>query len=96
MRILANPLKGDPKVISGEPGSVGLGVLSLILEEDRLKEIAEKLNINKDSKILIINTEDDTDPENYKRIVWDGLIHRFKEISVDCKLICAVEFNNPL
>lgn len=68
MRILANPLKGDPKVISGEPGSVVLGVLSLILEEDRLKEIAEKLNINKDSKILIINTEDDTDPENYKRI----------------------------
>ncbi len=47
MRILANPLKGDPKVISGESGSVGLGVLSLILYEDVLKEIAEKLNINK-------------------------------------------------
>ena len=72
MRILANPLKGDTRVISGESGSVGLGVLSLILEEDRLKEIAEKLNINKDSKILIINTEGDTDSENYKRIVWDG------------------------
>ena len=72
MRILANPLKGDPKVISGESGAVGLGVLSLILEEDSLKEIADKLNINKDSKILIISTEGDTDPENYKRIVWDG------------------------
>lgn len=72
MRILANPLEGDPKVISGESGAVGLGLLSLILEEDRLKEIAEKLNINKDSKILIISTEGDTDSENYKRIVWDG------------------------
>ncbi|MGS5517992.1 diaminopropionate ammonia-lyase [Clostridioides difficile] len=72
MRILANPLKGDPKVISGESGAVGLGVLSLILEEDGLKEIADKLNINKDSKILVISTEGDTDPENYKRIVWDG------------------------
>lgn len=72
MRILANPLKGDPKVVSGESGAVGLGILSLILEEDGLKEIAEKLNINKDSKILVISTEGDTDPENYKRIVWDG------------------------
>lgn len=72
MRILANPLKGDPKVVSGESGAVGLGILSLILEEDGLKEIAEKLNINKDSKILVISTEGDTDSENYKRIVWDG------------------------
>lgn len=72
MRILANPLKGDPKVVSGESGAVGLGVLSLILEDDGLKEIADKLNINKDSKILVISTEGDTDPENYKRIVWDG------------------------
>ncbi|MFL8674976.1 diaminopropionate ammonia-lyase [Clostridioides sp. GD02404] len=72
MRILANPLKGDPYVVSGESGAVGLGILSLILEEDGLKEIADKLNINKDSKILVISTEGDTDPENYKRIVWDG------------------------
>lgn len=72
MRILANPLKGDPYVVSGESGAVGLGVLSLILEDDGLKEIADKLNINKDSKILVISTEGDTDPENYKRIVWDG------------------------
>lgn len=72
MRILANPLKGDPKVISGEFAAVGPGILSLILYEDRLKEIADKLNINKDSKIFIISTEGDTDPENYKKIVWDG------------------------
>lgn len=72
MRILTNPLKGNPKVISGEFAAVGLGILSLILYEDRLKEIADKLNINKDSKILIISTECDTDPENYKKIVCDG------------------------
>ena len=60
MRILANPLNGDPKVVSGESGAVGLGILSLILEEDGLKEIAEKLNINKDSKILVISTEGDS------------------------------------
>jgi diaminopropionate ammonia-lyase len=72
MRILGNPLKGDPKITSGESGAVGLGILSLILEENALKEIVEKLNINKDSKILIISTEGDTDPVSYRKIVWDG------------------------
>lgn len=71
MRILGNPLKGDPKITSGESGAVGLGILSLILEENALKGIVEKLNINKDSKILIISTEGDTDPVNYRKIVWD-------------------------
>lgn len=72
MRILGHPLKGDPKVISGESGAVGLGILSLILDENGLKEIAEILNLNKDSKILIISTEGDTDPDNYRKVVWDG------------------------
>ncbi|MBW9151052.1 diaminopropionate ammonia-lyase [Clostridium estertheticum] len=72
MRILGNPLKGDPKVISGESGAVCLGMVSLILGDDNLKEIAEKLKLNKDSKILIISTEGDTDPISYKKIVWDG------------------------
>lgn len=72
MRILGNPLADDPKVISGESGAVGLGILSLILQDNHLKEIAEKLNIDKDSRILLISTEGDTDPEGYREIVWDG------------------------
>ncbi|MPQ32959.1 diaminopropionate ammonia-lyase [Clostridium estertheticum] len=72
MRMLGNPLKGDPKVISGESGAVCLGMVSLILGDDNLKEIAEKLKLNKDSKILVISTEGDTDPISYKNIVWDG------------------------
>jgi diaminopropionate ammonia-lyase len=73
MRILGNPLTGDPRVISGESGAVGLGVLSSIMEEHDLPEIANILHINKDSKILIISTEGDTDPEGYRSIVWDGI-----------------------
>jgi diaminopropionate ammonia-lyase len=72
MRILGNPLEGDPRVISGESGAVGIGILSLILEKGNLKDIAEKLNINKDSRILIISTEGDTDQDNYRKVVWDG------------------------
>lgn len=52
----------EPKIISGESGVVGLGILRLILEEYGLKEITEKLDINKDLKILIISIEGYTIP----------------------------------
>lgn len=73
MRMLGNPLPGDPRVISGESGAVGLGVLSLIQEEQALLHIASQLQINKDSRILLISTEGDTDPVGYRNIVWDGM-----------------------
>jgi len=73
MRMLGNPLRGDPQVVSGESGAVGLGLLSLIIQDNQLKEIAEKLNISKDSKILVISTEGDSDPEGYREIAWDGM-----------------------
>ena len=73
MRILGNPLKGDPQVISGESGAVGLGIVSFILENNDLKDLREKLNINEGSKILVISTEGDTDPKNYRKIVWDSM-----------------------
>jgi diaminopropionate ammonia-lyase len=33
MRILANPIADDKQIISGESGSVGLGLLSLLMEK---------------------------------------------------------------
>lgn len=68
MRILGSPLPGDPQVISGESGAVGLGVLSLLAGSD----LAEPFSIDKDSRVLIISTEGDTDPQRYREIVWDG------------------------
>ncbi|QZY54820.1 diaminopropionate ammonia-lyase [Crassaminicella profunda] len=72
MRVLGNPLIGDPQVISGESGAVGVGVLSLILEREEYKGITENLDLNSNSKILFISTEGDTDPQHYRDIVWDG------------------------
>ncbi|MBE6066039.1 diaminopropionate ammonia-lyase [Clostridium cochlearium] len=72
MRILASPLKGDPQIISGESGAVGLGVVSLLTQKDYYKELKLKLKLNEDSNILVISTEGDTDPDKYKEIVWDG------------------------
>lgn len=72
MRILGNPLNGDDKVVSGESGAVGMGLLSLILDKSELKDCRKKLNLDKNSTILVISTEGDTYPERYRKVVWDG------------------------
>lgn len=71
MRILANPLGDDAKIVSGESGAVGMGLLSILLTDEKYKDIVEKLYINESSKVLIISTEGDTDPENYYKVLWD-------------------------
>jgi diaminopropionate ammonia-lyase len=73
IRILANPAGNDPKVISGESGSVGIGMLSLIMKYEELDELKKELKLDENSVILIFNTEGDTDPVNYRKILWDGL-----------------------
>ncbi|WP_066320224.1 diaminopropionate ammonia-lyase [Bacillus sp. FJAT-29814] len=72
MRILANPLGSDPHIVSGESGAVGPGLVSLAVDKISLNNMKESLNLNQDSKILIISTEGDTDPEHYRKVVWDG------------------------
>ena len=72
IRILANPLGDDGKVVAGESGSVGIGLLSLLSLEKECAELKGKLGLNEDANILIINTEGATDPVNYRRILWDG------------------------
>ncbi|TCK97748.1 diaminopropionate ammonia-lyase [Natranaerovirga hydrolytica] len=71
MRILGNPLSTDPKVISGESGAVGVGLLS-VLNLDENKALKEALEIDEDSIVLNFSTEGDTDANTYREIVWDG------------------------
>lgn len=59
-----HPIGNDPQIISGESGSAGLAAL-LSLKESGLWE---QIGINKNSKILLFNTERDTDPESFSRI----------------------------
>jgi diaminopropionate ammonia-lyase len=72
MRILGNPLKGDARIISGESGAVTAGLLSVITIDEKYKELKEAINLNSDSRVLVINTEGNTDTDVYRRIVWDG------------------------
>ncbi len=74
MRRLAAPVKGDPQVVSGESGAVGMGLLAALLEGEKYKDLREAMGLTKDSVILMFSTEGDTDPENYRRIVWDGAL----------------------
>lgn len=78
MRILGNPLQGDDRVISGESGAVPAGFLHTVLTDERYKDIKEALKLDENSKILLISTEGDTDPENYRKVVWYGE-HPYKE-----------------
>lgn len=72
MRILGNPLGDDAPVIAGESGAVTAGLLYLLLRNPRMMEVRELLGLNHNSTILLINTEGDTDPDHYRKIVWDG------------------------
>ncbi len=69
MRILANPIGSDPKIISGESGAVGMGVLDLLIKDSKYHGLAQLLEIDSNSSILLISTEGDTDPINYKKII---------------------------
>ena len=73
MRILGNPLRGDPRVISGESGASTTGFVAEVMENSNLLWLRELFRLDESSKVLCISTEGDTDRENYRRIVWDGL-----------------------
>ncbi len=72
MRMLSTPVKGDPRVVSGESGAVGMGVLDAIMCDDAYKELREKLELDRFSQVLMFSTEGNTDPQKYRRVIWDG------------------------
>lgn len=69
MRILANPLGNDKKIISGESGAVGVGVVHSIMKKKYLSDLKKDMGLDNNSVVLIISTEGDTDKESYKRII---------------------------
>ena len=67
MRAYANPIGIDKAVLAGESGAVTYGLVNRILQDKTLRNL---FRINADSVVLLINTEGDTDPEGYQRIVY--------------------------
>ena len=81
-RMYGVPLAGDPVVISGESGSVPMGFLASIMRYPRYAAVKEALELDENSKVLLISTEGNTDPMRFREVVWDGLYgvrHRGEE-----------------
>ena len=72
MRVLGNPLPGDARVISGESGASAFGAAFELLTNPALEEERRRIGLGRDSVILAISTEGDTDRRNYRDIVWRG------------------------
>lgn len=71
MRLLAMPQGSDPRIVSGESGAVTAGLVNLIAGKKEYKDIKEILGLGPDSVVLCFSTEGDTDPDNYKKIVYE-------------------------
>lgn len=72
MRILGMPVRGDNVIISGESGAVTTGLLAYVMMDDNLKQLREDIGLDENSRVLMFSTEGNTDPHNYRHILWDG------------------------
>lgn len=69
-RLLAAPLGNDQKIISGESGSVGVGVLNHLMRSEESTVLRKVLELDNTSRVLLFSTEGDTDPQLYRKIVY--------------------------
>jgi diaminopropionate ammonia-lyase len=66
MRLLAAPSGGDPAIVAGESGAVGLAALKQVARDPRLRK---QIGLTESSRVFLINTEGATDPVLYERLV---------------------------
>jgi diaminopropionate ammonia-lyase len=69
MRRYYHPLRGDPRIVSGESGSSGLAALLALTTSEKLAGVRARLPLGPQSRVLLLNTEGDTDPENFRKVV---------------------------
>ncbi len=72
MRVLAHPNGTDETIVSGESGASTTGAFCTIMERPDLADIRTRIGLDENSVVLLISTEGDTDPESYRRIVYEG------------------------
>ncbi len=72
MRRYYHPSGGDPRIVSGESGSAGLAALLALSSSPALAAARAGLGLGGRSRVLLINTEGDTDPENFALVTGLG------------------------
>jgi len=66
MRVLAAAEPGDPPIVAGETGAAGLAAL---LAAGAHAHVRAALGLDAGSRVLLLGSEGDTDPEIYRRVV---------------------------
>ena len=66
MRLLGNASLSDKKIIAGENSAPGVISLITSCEDEKIKE---KIGLNKDSNVMLIGCEGDTDQKMYQKLI---------------------------
>ena len=66
MKLLGNASFSDDKIIAGENSAPGVISLITSCEDDKIKE---KIELNKDSNVMLIGCEGDTDQAMYQKLI---------------------------
>ncbi|KRO87009.1 MAG: diaminopropionate ammonia-lyase [Cryomorphaceae bacterium BACL29 MAG-121220-bin8] len=69
MKVFYNPIKNDSKIISGESGAAGLAGLLKTKKASHLQALRDHIKLTDSSKILLFNTEGDTDVNSFQEII---------------------------
>jgi diaminopropionate ammonia-lyase len=72
IRELYFPIGFDRRIISGESGAAGYAGFIALMNESELKTIKDTLKIGKNTNLLFISTEGDTDKQVFGQIVIDN------------------------
>ncbi len=72
MRVYGVPLRGDPVVISGESGAVTMGALMYLMQHASASDFRQQLGLGPESQVLLINSEGNTSPDDFRTVVWEG------------------------
>jgi diaminopropionate ammonia-lyase len=69
MQNLYFPFRNDTQIFAGESGAAGLGGLTALAYEESLEEVKKKIGLNRQSRVLIFNTEGVTDPDSFEELI---------------------------
>ena len=69
MRIFYNPFQNDHQITSGESGAAGLAGLIKCLKDNKAEDLNKHIGLNKNSRVLVFNTEGDTDTNSFKESI---------------------------
>ncbi len=72
MRVYGVPLASDPFIVSGESGAATLGALMFIMQRPEYEPLRKALKLDRSSEVLLINSEGNTDPTYFRKVVWSG------------------------